>query len=166
MAYYMFKYIVSAAAGLGLAGCAHRENLVHIEGALPSSGTYIFSPTSDKLLTELHPLVGEHLVRNGLKSGEAGASYLVQAALSRRPGSSGAYVPSEQRTWLRRPYRSASPKSQLTLTLTSTADGKEVFRASSASWSKKPLDIKLANQLTAHIFTPENEPHRETVAAQ
>ncbi len=154
MAHSIIKCITGAGLALSLAGCAHTPELMHMEGSRPTSGTYMFLPSAGGERLAIQPLVGDHLQSTGLQYSAPEAIYLVQTAISRRPARAGAYVPSEQAKWMRTPYRSSAPLSLLTVTISNASDGTEVFRASSGSWSKRPLDMTLAAEMVANIFNP------------
>lgn len=166
MAHYIFKWAISATLALSVASCAGKPKMVHIEGSRPASGTFMFLPSPGAEWAALQPLVRDRLRSNDLQYRETNATYVVQTAISRRPARSGAYVPSEQAKWMRPPYRSPSPLSELTVTISTASDGKEVFRASSGSWSRRPLDIKLAAELVANMFNPEDPARPAEAAAQ
>jgi hypothetical protein len=131
--------IVSGA--LPLAGCsALPRHVVTMSGVLPTEGSYRLLD-EEHLPPQLAATVIGRLEHHGLRRGQD-PTYFIQFAFAQRPPKSGVIVPGQSQ-WLAAPERRGGKQrvAQFTLSITDSANGREVYHALAQGRRAEPTEL-------------------------
>ncbi|WP_213978951.1 hypothetical protein [Sphingomonas sp. dw_22] len=148
--------------GLLLASCAGTPGpVVTVSGAMPAPGNYALADSGVDARPDWQGVVVKGLQNHGLVQGPR-SSYLVQLALTERPAFVGTLQPDEKiRDRQRRPSARLAGKQIATLTvlITDTATGRELYRASALTVGRSDVDEVMVGRM-ADAILPSDDGNR------